>query len=149
MSLTIGQPAPDFTTIDHNGNEVTLSKLKGKKVVLYFYPKDNTPGCTEQACNLTDNYKALQKANYAVLGVSADSQKKHQNFVKKFDIAFPLLMDTEREIIDMYDVWQLKKFMGREFMGIVRTTFIIDENGIIEDIISKVKTKEHTAQILN
>lgn len=149
MSLTIGQPAPDFTTIDHNGNEVTLSKLKGKKVVLYFYPKDNTPGCTDQACNLTDNYDALQKANYVVLGVSADTQKKHQNFVKKFGISFPLLVDTEREIIEAYDVWQLKKFMGREFMGIVRTTFIIDENGIIEDIISKVKTKEHAAQILN
>ena len=148
MKLKVGDKAPEFTFRDENGNEVKLSDYRGKKVVLYFYPKDSTPGCTMQACNLRDNYQALLDAGYVVLGVSADTEKKHQNFIAKQKIPFPLLADTEKEVIELYDVWQLKKFMGREFMGIVRTTFIIDEKGMIEEIIEKVKTKEHTSQIL-
>lgn len=146
--LEIGQKAPEFTSKDENGKEIKLTDYAGKKVVLYFYPKDSTPGCTVQACNLRDNYQALLDANYIVLGVSADSEKRHQNFIAKQNLPFPLLADTEKEVIELYGVWQLKKFMGKEYMGIVRTTFIIDENGIIEDIIAKVKTKEHAAQIL-
>ena len=146
--LKIGDKAPEFTSIDENGKEIKLTDYKGKKVVLYFYPKDSTPGCTMQACNLRDNYQQLLDANYVVLGVSADSQKRHQNFIAKQNLPFPLLADTEREVIELYGVWQLKKFMGKEYMGIVRTTFIIDENGVIEDIITKVKTKDHTNQIL-
>lgn len=146
--LEIGQKAPEFTSKDENGKEIKLTDYAGKKVVLYFYPKDSTPGCTAQACNLRDNYQALLDANYVVLGVSADSEKRHQNFIAKQNLPFPLLADTEKEVIELYGVWQLKKFMGKEYMGIVRTTFVIDENGVIEDIITKVKTKDHTAQIL-
>lgn len=146
--LEVGQKAPKFISKDENGNEIKLTDYLGNKVVLYFYPKDSTPGCTMQACNLRDNYQTLLDANYVVLGVSADSEKRHQNFIAKQKLPFPLLADTEMEVIKMYDVWQLKKFMGKEYMGIVRTTFLIDEKGIIEDIITKVKTKEHTAQIL-
>ena len=148
MKLKIGDKAPEFTSKDENGNEIKLTDYKGKKVVLYFYPKDSTPGCTAQACNLRDNYQALLDANYVVLGVSMDSEKKHQNFIAKQNLPFPLLADTEKEVIELYDVWQLKKFMGKEYMGIVRTTFVIDENGVIEEIIEKVKTKDHAAQIL-
>ncbi|TBR42235.1 thioredoxin-dependent thiol peroxidase [Marinomonas agarivorans] len=147
-SLKIGQTAPDFTIPDQDGNSVSLAQFKGKKVVLYFYPKDSTPGCTAQACNLRDNYERFLSAGYVILGVSTDTEKKHQNFIKKNDLPFPLLADTERLAHDAYDVWQLKKFMGKEFMGTVRTTFIISEEGKIEDIITKVKTKEHTDQIL-
>ena len=146
--LKIGDKAPKFTSKDENGNTIKLSDYKGKKVVLYFYPKDATPGCTTQACNLRDNYQALLDANYMVLGVSADNEKKHQKFIEKQNLPFSLLADTELEVIKLYGVWQLKKFMGKEYMGIVRTTFIIDENGTIEDIIDKVKTKDHAAQIL-
>ncbi|MEO9654607.1 thioredoxin-dependent thiol peroxidase [Marinomonas sp.] len=149
MTLEIGQIAPDFTAKDEHGKDITLSQFKGKKVVLYFYPKDSTPGCTAQACNLRDNYQALFDQGYVVLGVSTDTEKRHQNFIAKHELPFPLIADTEREVHELYDTWQLKKFMGKEFMGTVRTTFIIDENGVISDIISKVKTKEHTAQILN
>lgn len=148
MTLAIGQTAPDFTAKDEHGKDITLSQFKGKKVVLYFYPKDSTPGCTAQACNLRDNYQALLDQGYVVLGVSTDSEKRHQNFITKHELPFPLIADTEREVHELYGTWQLKKFMGKEFMGTVRTTFIIDENGVISDIISKVKTKEHTAQIL-
>ena len=147
-NLKINDLAPAFVGKDQDHQIITLADFKGKKLVLYFYPKDNTPGCTAQACNLRDNYQTLLDAGYVVLGVSADSQKRHQNFIKKQNLPFPLLADENKEVIEMYDVWQLKKFMGREFMGIVRTTFIIDENGVIEEIIEKVKTKEHTSQIL-
>lgn len=148
MSLSIGQTAPDFTSKDQDGNPVKLSDYRGKKVVLYFYPKDSTPGCTAQACNLRDNYQALTDAGYVVLGISPDSEKRHQNFINKNELPFTLISDEDKSVHELYGTWQLKKFMGREYMGTVRTTFIIDENGVIENIIEKVKTKEHTAQIL-
>ena len=146
--LKIGDKAPDIQSKDQNGNDFSLSDLKGKKVVLYFYPKDNTPGCTKEACNLRDNYKELQKQGYEVIGVSADSQKKHQNFIEKYELPFTLLADENKEVIQAYGAWGLKKFMGKEYEGIIRKTFVIDEEGKIEDIIEKVKTKDHAAQIL-
>ncbi|MEP3351267.1 MAG: thioredoxin-dependent thiol peroxidase [Marinomonas sp.] len=148
MTIEVGQIAPDFTAKDQNGDTITLSQFKGKKVVLYFYPRDNTPGCTAQACDLRDHYQTLLGQGYIVLGISTDTEKKHQNFIAKYDLPFPLIADTEKEVHELYGTWQLKKFMGRESMGTVRTTFIIDEEGKIEEIISKVKTKEHAAQIL-
>ena len=147
--LQIGDKAPSINAIDQNGNNITLEQYKGKKVVLYFYPKDMTPGCTAQSCNLSDNYTALQKNDYDVLGVSCDSVKRHQKFIAKHNLPFNLISDEDHKVVSDYGVWQLKKFMGREYMGIVRTTFIIDENGLISDIISKVNTKEHTSQIIN
>ena len=149
MTLEVGQIAPDFEIEDQDGQLISLSQFKGKKVVLYFYPKDSTPGCTAQACNLRDNYETLLAQNFVVLGISTDTEKRHQNFIKKHELPFPLLADTEKQVHELYDTWQLKKFMGKEFMGTVRTTFIIDEAGKIADIIKKVKTKEHSAQILN
>jgi peroxiredoxin Q/BCP len=146
--LKTGDKAPDFSTQDHNGNPINLTDFKGNKVVLYFYPKDNTPGCTAQACNLTDNYDSLLSNGYKVLGVSADSAKSHQKFAEKYNLPFPLLMDEEKTIIKDYGVWGEKKFMGKVYDGIHRMTFVIDENGNIEEIIEKVKTKDHTAQIL-
>jgi len=148
MSLKVGDSAPDFSVNDQSGNPVTLSDFKGKKVVLYFYPKDNTPGCTAEACNLRDNYEALQKAGYVVLGVSTDSEKSHQKFIDKFELPFPLLADTEKQIHEKYGTWVEKSMYGRKYMGTARTTFLIDENGKIEEIIEKVKTKDHTAQII-
>ena len=147
-TLKAGDKAPSFKTTNQDGKEISLEGFKGKKVVLYFYPKDSTPGCTMQACNLRDNYEALQKANYVVLGVSADTEKLHKRFIEKQSIPFDLLMDEDKTIIQAYGVWGLKKFMGREFDGIHRTTFLIDEEGIIEEVIMKVKTKDHTNQIL-
>lgn len=149
LVLKVGDKAPEFEGKDENGNSLSLTEYKGKKVVLYFYPKDSTPGCTVQACNLRDNYAFLQSKGYEVIGVSADSERRHQNFIKKNELPFKLLADTEKEVIEAYGVWGPKKFMGREFDGIHRTTFVIDENGVIEDIITKVKTKEHTAQIIS
>lgn len=146
--LKIGAKAPDFKGKDENGNLVSLKDFAGKKLVLYFYPKDDTPGCTAQACNLRDNYRSLLKNGYAVVGISADEEKKHKKFKTKYDLPFPLIADTDLKIIKKYDVWGSKQFMGRIFDGIVRTTFIIDEKGKIEDIITKVDTKEHTGQIL-
>jgi peroxiredoxin Q/BCP len=146
--LQAGDPAPDFTALNQNGDTVRLSDFKGHKLVLYFYPKDNTPGCTSQACNLRDNYQALLAAGYRILGISPDSAKRHQNFINKFDLPFDLLVDTDLEMIKAYNVWGPKKFMGREYDGLHRTTFIIDENGVISEVITKVKTKEHTAQIM-
>lgn len=148
MTIEIGQKAPDFSAKDQNGDTITLSQFKGKKVVLYFYPRDSTPGCTAQACDLRDNYQALLDQGYVVLGVSTDTEKKHQNFIAKYDLPFPLIADTEKVVHELYGTWQLKKFMGKESMGTVRTTFIIDEEGVIADIISKVKTKAHAEQIL-
>lgn len=149
MNLEIGQKAPNFSIPDQDGTPVSLSQFKGKKVVLYFYPKDSTPGCTAQACDLRDHYSQFMSQGYVILGVSTDTEKKHQNFIKKYDLPFPLLADTERQAHEAYGTWQLKKFMGKEYMGTVRTTFIIDEEGKIENIISKVKTKEHSAQIID
>ena len=148
MGLKVGEKAPDFEGLDQNGETVSLETLKGKKVVLYFYPKDDTPGCTKQACNLRDGYTSLQRAGYEVIGVSPDPVKKHKKFEEKYELPFRLLADTEKQVIEAYGIWGLKKFMGREYMGIIRKTFIIDEAGMITDIIDKVKTKEHTAQIL-
>lgn len=147
--LKEGEQAPGFKAKDQQGNEIQLADFKGKKVVLYFYPKDDTPSCTNQACNLRDNYTLLKKKGYVILGVSADEEKKHLKFSKKYDLPFQLLADVDKKIIQAYDVWGEKHFMGRTFDGIVRTTFVIDEKGIIEKIIKDVKTKEHANQILN
>jgi peroxiredoxin Q/BCP len=147
--LKSGDVAPEIVAKDQEGNTFKLSDYKGKKVVLYFYPKDNTPGCTKQACNLRDNYAALQSKGYEVVGVSADSEKKHQNFISKYDLPFKLLADESKEVINAYNAWGPKKFMGKEYEGILRKTFLIDEEGKIEDIIEKVKTTDHTAQIIN
>ncbi len=146
--LKEGDKAPDFKGKDQDGNLISLDDFKGHKLVLYFYPKDSTPGCTSQACNLRDNYDFLLKNGYKVLGVSADSEKSHKKFIEKNNLPFPLISDTDKEILKAYDVWGPKKFMGKEFLGIKRTTFVIDEDGKIEEIIDKVKTKEHTDQII-
>jgi len=148
ITLKIGDKAPKFEALDQEGNTIKLTDYKGKKLVLFFYPKASTPGCTMEACNLRDNYHQFLAKGYAVLGVSADSAKRQQNFIAKNELPFPLLADEDKQVINAFGVWGPKKFMGREFDGIHRTTFIIDENGIIEDIITKVKTKEHTSQIL-
>lgn len=148
MALKAGDKAPDFNVNDQNGNPVSLKDFAGKKVVLYFYPKDNTPGCTAESCNLRDNYQALQAAGYEVLGVSTDSEKSHQKFIEKQNLPFTLLADTEKQIHEKYGTWVEKSMYGRKYMGTARTTFLIDENGKIEEIIEKVKTKDHTAQIL-
>ena len=146
--LKIGDTAPAINSVDQNNESITLDQFKGKKVVLYFYPKDMTPGCTVQSCNLRDNYKVLLEKGYAVLGCSVDSPERHVKFIEKYDLPFSLISDEDKKVVEDYGVWGLKKFMGKEYMGINRTTFIIDEKGNIEDIIEKVKTKEHTKQIL-
>lgn len=147
-TLKIGDTAPLFSGIDQNGNLVSLTDFIGKKVVLFFYPKASTPGCTAEACDLQNNIDRFINKNYQIVGVSADSQKRQLNFAQKNNLHYPLLADEDKIIINAYGVWGPKKFMGREFDGIHRTTFVINENGIIEDIITKVKTKEHTEQIL-
>ena len=146
--LKEGDKAPDFSGINEQEEQVSLSDFAGKKLILFFYPKDNTPGCTAEACNLRDNYDDLKEKGYELLGVSPDSARKHQNFIKKHDFPFHLLADTEQEVLNAYGVWGPKKFMGREYEGVHRTTFVIDENGVIEKIFKKVKTKAHTEQIL-
>lgn len=146
--VEVGQTAPDFEAKDQNGEKITLSQYKGKKVVLYFYPRDNTPGCTAQACDLRDNIERLADNGYQVIGVSTDSEAKHRNFIEKYDLPFPLIADTDNAVHELYGTWQLKKNYGKEYMGTVRTTFIIDEQGKVSEVIAKVKTKEHTAQIL-
>jgi len=147
-TLQIGDKAPAFSGVNQKGKKVSLADYSGKKLVLYFYPKDDTPGCTAQACNLTENHRALQKQGYAVLGVSPDTEKKHLKFIEKYNLTFDLLADTEKETIQVYGVWVEKSMYGKQYMGVARTTFIIDEEGNIADIIEKVKTKDHTAQIL-
>jgi len=146
--LKAGDKAPDFNCANEKGEMVSLSDFSGKKLVLYFYPKDNTPGCTIESCNLRDNYHKFLSQGYQVLGVSADSMKKHQNFIKKFELPFPLLADTDTEVCKAYGVWGPKKLFGVNYVGINRTTFIIDEKGIIEKVIDDVDTGNHTAQIL-
>lgn len=149
MELEKGQKAPEFTGKDQDGNDISLSDFRGKKVVLYFYPKDQTPGCTAQSCNLRDNYTALQEQGYVVLGISSDSQASHRKFIEKQQLPFSLIADEDKSIHEKYDVWKEKNMYGRKYMGTVRTTFVIDEEGNIADIIKKVNTKDHTAQILN
>lgn len=146
--LEKGDNAPNFEGKDQNGNTVKRDDFKGQKLVIYFYPKDMTPGCTTQACNLRDNYDLLKKENIAIVGVSADDEKKHQKFIDKYDLPFPLIADTEKEVIKDFGVWGLKKFMGKEYDGIHRTTFLIDEAGKVHDIIKKPKTKAHAEEIL-
>ncbi len=148
MSLEVGQMAPDFEAKNENGEVVKLSSLRGKKVVLYFYPKDNTPTCTTQSCNLRDNHKALLKAGYVVLGVSSDSERSHRNFIKKQSLPFSLISDPEQQVQKLYGVWGEKTTFGKTYIGTIRTTFVIDEKGKITEIIQKVDSKNHTAQIL-
>jgi peroxiredoxin Q/BCP len=147
-SLQKGDQAPNFSAKDQDGNLHTLADYKGKKLVVFFYPKANTPGCTAEACDLRDNFARFQANNYALLGVSADAEKAQTKFKNKYELPFPLLADEDKSVIEAFGVWGPKKFMGREYDGIHRTTFIIDENGIIEEVISDVKTKAHAAQIL-
>ena len=146
--LKEGDKAPDFSGQIEDGSTVSLADYKGKKLILYFYPKDNTPGCTAQGCNLRDNYSDLIKQGFEILGVSPDGVKKHTKFIDKFDFPFSLLADEDRTVIEAYGIWGPKKFMGREYDGVNRTTFIIGEDGMIMKIFTKVKTKKHTEQIL-
>ncbi len=148
MKLAIGGKAPEFEVNDQNGDIVKLTAFKGKKVVLYFYPKDNTPGCTAESCNLRDNYDTLQRQGYEVLGISKDSEKSHQKFIEKQKLPFTLLSDTGLKVHELYGTWVEKSMYGRKYMGTARVTFIIDEKGVIENIIEKVKTKDHTSHIL-
>ena len=147
--LKVGDNAPNFSCLDQNGNLINLSDLIGKKVVIFFYPKANTPGCTAEACNLNDNYNRFKSLGYEIIGVSADNEKIQKKFSDKFGFNYSLLCDENKDLINAYGVWGLKKFMGKEYMGIIRKTFIIDEEGKISQIIDKVKTKEHTSQILD
>ncbi len=147
--LKVGDKAPDFTVNDQDGKPVRLSDLRGDKVVLYFYPKDMTPGCTAEACNLRDNYKSMRKKGYEILGVSTDSEKSHRKFIEKEKLPFRLLADTDKTIHDAYGTWIEKSIYGRKYMGTQRITFVIDEKGVIEDIIEKVDTKNHVDQILD
>jgi len=147
-TLKEGDKVPEFTVKDQDGNDISLSDYKGKKLVVFFYPKANTPGCTAEACHLRDHYTELQAAGYELLGVSADSQKRQANFKNKFEFPFPLLADEDKTIINAFGVWGLKKFMGKEYDGIHRKTFLINENGVVDRVIDKVKTKDHAAQIL-
>jgi peroxiredoxin Q/BCP len=148
LKLKEGSKAPRFTGTDQSGSEVSLNDFSGKKLILYFYPKDNTPACTAEACNLRDNYNDLLKQGFAIVGISPDSEKSHIGFVKKFTLPFPLIADTSKKIINDYGVWGEKKMYGKSFMGVIRTTFVIDEKGIIEKIISKVETAGHASQII-
>ncbi len=148
MPLKIGEKAPAFSAKNQNGEVVNLSDFDGQKLVLYFYPKDDTQGCTAQACSLRDNYTALLAQGYVVLGVSIDDEKKHQKFIKKYDLPFSLLADTDLKIVNDYGVWVEKSMYGKTYMGTARTTFVIDEQGIILEIISKIDTKNHAGQLI-
>ena len=145
--LKIGDKAPEFSGVDSDGKSLNLSDFKGSKLVMYFYPKDNTPGCTAQACDLRDNYDRLISLGYKVVGVSKDNMKSHKGFIEKYSLPFPLISDEECVILKAFDAWGRKKFMGREYDGIIRKTFVIDETGVISDIIEKVDTKAHSKQI--
>ena len=146
--LTVGKKAPKFKGLDQNGNAIQLADFEGQTLVIYFYPKDNTPGCTSQACDIRDNYKALNKKKIAIIGVSCDDEKSHNKFINKFELPFPLIADTEQKMVSQFRVWVEKSMYGRSYMGIARTTFIINAEGIISHIIEKVDTKNHSAQIL-
>ena len=146
-SLKQGDSAPDFSAIDQNGNPIKLSDFSGKKLILYFYPKDDTPGCTKEACNLRDNYKELKNNDFEVIGVSADNSAKHLKFIDKYDLPFSLIADTDKSVINAYQCWGLKKFMGKEYEGILRKTFVIENNTIVK-IFEKVKTADHFQQIM-
>lgn len=146
--LTAGQAAPDFTATDQDGNPISLNQFKGKKVVLYFYPKDNTPGCTAEACDFRDNYQGLIAKGIVVLGVSVDSEQSHQKFASKYELPFTLIADPDKKIVEAYGVWGEKNMYGKKYMGTNRKTFLIDENGVITHIIAKVDTKNPTAQVL-
>ena len=146
--LKVGDKAPSITGVDQNSKPVKLNDYKGKKLILYFYPKDNTPGCTAESCNLRDNFSMLRKKGFEILGVSPDSGKSHIKFIEKYDLPFTLLADTEKEVSKAYGSYGMKKFMGKEYMGIIRTTFVINEKGVIERIFDKVATKTHSEQIL-
>lgn len=145
--LKIGDKAPDFKGVDQDGKILELRMFKGKKLVLYFYPKDNTPGCNAEACNLRDNYSEFLAKGYAIVGVSADSEKSHQKFIQKFELPFPLIADTDKKILKAYDAWGKKSMYGKEYDGILRKTFVISEEGLVEKIIDKVKTSDHSMQI--
>ncbi len=147
-TLEVGEKAPNFSALDQDGNLQELSGFVGKKLIVFFYPKASTPGCTAEACNLSDNYEELQKLGYEILGVSADSAKRQSNFKNKYEFPYPLLADEDKSVIEAFGVWGPKKFMGKEYDGIHRTTFVINEEGIISQVIKKVKTKDHAAQIL-
>ena len=147
-TLKAGDKAPNFEALDQLGNTIKLADYAGKKLVMFFYPKASTPGCTAEACNLRDNYQTFLVQGYDVLGVSADSAKRQQNFIAKNELPFPLLADEDKAVINAYGVWGPKKFMGKEYEGIHRATFVIDEKGMLEEVITKVKTKAHTEQIL-
>jgi len=147
-TLKIGDKAPNFQSVDQDGTAISLNDYKGKKLVLFFYPKASTPGCTMEACNLRDNHERFQALGYEILGVSADSEKRQSNFRNKYKFPYPLLADEDKSVINAFEVWGPKKFMGRTYDGIHRITFVIDEAGVIEDVITKVKTKAHTDQIL-
>ncbi len=146
--LEIGDKVPDFQSVDQDGNIVRLSDYLGKKVIIYFYPKDNTPGCTKQACNLRDNYHEFQEKGYEIFGVSTDSEKSHQKFIDKYSLPFGLLVDTDKTLHNIFGTWAEKQMYGRKYMGTLRNTFIINEKGVLEKIIAKVKTQDHTAQII-
>jgi len=146
--LKAGDNAPMFEGVNQNGDKINLAGFAGKKLILYFYPKDNTPGCTAEACNLNDNYEMWLEKGFEVVGVSPDSQKSHLKFIDKFGLKFNLISDTEKEILQAYGAWGLKKLYGREYMGVIRKTFIIDEKGVIVEVFEKVKTKDHTNQII-
>lgn len=148
MALRIGSKAPDFKSVDQNGNAISLAGLKGRKFVLYFYPKDMTPGCTAEACNLRDNYSALQKAGYEIFGISSDNEKSHQKFIAKEKLPFRLLADTDKSVHAQFGTWVEKSMYGRKYMGTARVTYVVDANGVIENIIDKVDTRDHAAQIL-
>ncbi|MDR1666958.1 MAG: thioredoxin-dependent thiol peroxidase [Bacteroidales bacterium] len=149
MKLTIGDKAPDFKGIIQDGKEISLADFRGKKLVLYFYPKDNTGGCTAEACSLRDAYDDFLDRGYAIVGVSPDSERSHTGFITKHGLPFPLIADTGHRIAELYGVWGEKKLYGKAYMGILRTTFVIDEKGIIENRIEKVDTGNHAAQLLN
>ncbi len=147
-NLKAGDKAPFFEGLNQNGENISLNDFKGKKLILYFYPKDNTPGCTAESCNLSENYEMWLDKGFDVVGVSPDSQKSHQNFISKYGLKFNLIADTDKEILQLYGAWGEKSMYGKKYMGVLRTTYVIDENGIIEEVYEKVDTKNHTNQII-
>ncbi|MBK9255332.1 MAG: thioredoxin-dependent thiol peroxidase [Saprospiraceae bacterium] len=149
MKIDKGNPIPAFSGIDENGNIVSSETIKGKKTILFFYPKDDSPGCTKEACNLRDNYNLFKKNGYTIFGISPDTDKKHKKFIDKYEFPYSLIADPEKEIINAFGLWGPKKFMGKDIVGVYRTTVVTDENGIVTEIIDKVKTDDHSAQLAN